>query len=302
VTLGIVFSVLASACFSLSNLLEKVAVDRMPAISPGRAVHMFHMLRSSNLWLAGFIAGVVAVVLMTIGYSLTPIAIVQSIFGAGLVILVVVPRVVLHESIAGKEWVGLGVILLAVLLVSISLGSQNAPGLDGSLTTVVIASSATVVGAVAVFFVLRSSSADHSISFGVTGGLLYGVAALQAKSSSVILAQHGYIHGIPRILATPYPYVFLVTSLLGLSVFQTGLQRCRIAVVAPLTNIVASVYVVAIGMVVFDERLPKSPALSALRLAGFALVLVGSWFFSTGPASAGVEPVGSDRAGSAGRN
>jgi protein-S-isoprenylcysteine O-methyltransferase Ste14 len=94
-------------------------------------------------------------------------------------------------------------------------------------------------------------------------------------------------------LATPYPYVFLVTSLLGLAVFQTGLQRCRIAVVAPLTNIVASVYVVAIGMIVFHERLPKSPTLSALRLVGFALVLVGSWFFSTGPATAGVEPTAS---------
>jgi hypothetical protein len=163
-----------------------------------------------------------------------------------------------------------------------------------------MASAATVAASVAVFFVLRNSSADHSISFGVTGGLLYGVAALQAKSSSVLLAEHGYIHGISRILATPYPYVFLVTSVLGLSVFQTGLQRCRIAVVAPLTNIVASVYVVAIGMLVFNERLPKSQALSALRLIGFALVLVGSWFFSTGPASAGSESTNSDHAGSTG--
>ena len=281
--LGIFFSILASACFSLSNLLEKLAVDRMPAISPGRALYMFNMLRASRLWLAGFVVGIAAVGFMVIGYSQAPIAIVQSIFGAGLVALVVVSRVVLHETIGSKERFGLVVIVVAVVLVSVSLGSSDTPGLRGSLWTVVVASSLTVVAAAAVFLAMRRSSTDHSISFSTAAGLLYGVAALQAKSASVLLAEHGVIGSIPKIIATPYPYVFLVASLLGLSVFQTGLQRGRIAVVAPLTNIIASVYVVAIGMAVFGEPLPHSGVLTGFRLVGFALVLVGSWLFSTGP-------------------
>ncbi|HLX78419.1 MAG TPA: hypothetical protein VKR27_06000, partial [Acidimicrobiales bacterium] len=219
-----------------------------------------------------------------IAYALAPIAVVQSIFGAGLVVIVVVSRLTLHERIDRKEWFGLIVILVAVVLVSLTLGSSSGLGTRGSSTSVVIASITTVLIAAAGFFLLRQSAADHSIPFGVTAGLLYGVAALQAKSASVLVSKHGVIDSIPRIVATPYPYIFVLTSLLGLSVFQTGIQRSRVSVVAPLTNVIASVYVVAIGMAVFDEPLPTSTAAATLRFAGFALVLVGSWFLSTGPA------------------
>jgi drug/metabolite transporter (DMT)-like permease len=285
VGIGIFFGVLASVCFSLSNLIEKLAVDRMPAISPGRAVHMFQHLCRSKLWLAGFAVGVIAVGLMVVAYALTPVAVAQSIFGAGLVVIVVASRVMLHESIRRKEWVGLTAILVAVVLVSLTLGSSKSVGTQGSLVAVVVTSGVTVVVAAAGFFLLRGTAADHSVSFGVTAGLLYGVGALQLKSASVLLVKHGLIDSIPRTFATPYPYVFILASLLGLSIFQTGLQRSRVAVVAPLTNVVASVYVVAIGMAVFNEPLPTSTASAAMRFIGFALVLVGSWFLSTGPAS-----------------
>ena len=68
--------------------------------------------------------------------------------------------------------------------------------------------------------------------------------ALQVKAASSLVVSHGFVDGIPRIFGASYPYVFIVTSILGLAVFQTGLQRSRVAVVAPLTNTIASVYVV----------------------------------------------------------
>ncbi|MCU1492517.1 MAG: hypothetical protein JWO62_281 [Acidimicrobiaceae bacterium] len=284
--LGILFSFLASGCFNLSNLLEKRAVDGMAAISARRASHMVRMLGSSKLWVTGFVVGVVAVGFMVIGYSLAPIAVVQSIFGAGLVLLVLASRLFLNEPMGRREWLGLAVIVIAVVLVSVTLGSSTSPGLRGSMGQVILASVATTAFAAFMFVVLQRSSADPSVPFGVAAGLLYGVAALQTKSASVLLVHHGVLGGIPRILASPYPYVFIVTSVLGLFTFQTGLQRCRVAVVGPLTNIIASIYVVAVGMVVFSDPLPRSSALTVLRLFGFALVLVGSWAFAAGPATA----------------
>lgn len=281
--LGVVFSFLASICFNLSNLMEKRAVDGMTAISARRATHMLRMLCSSRLWMSGFVVGVVAVGFMVIGYALAPIAVVQSIFGAGLVVLVLASRLFLHEPMGRKEWIGLAVIVVAVVLVSVTLGSSTSPGVHGSMVSVMVASAATTVLAVLVFVLLRRSSADPSAPFGVTAGLLYGVASLQTKSASVLLAHHGVLGSIPRILASPYPYVFGVTSVLGLLTFQSGLQRSRIAVVGPLTNIIASIYVVAVGMVVFSEPLPHSATLTVLRFCGFALVLVGSWTFAASP-------------------
>jgi len=283
---GVLFSLLASAAFSLSNLMEKRAVDRMAAISGFRTVHMLRQLSSSRIWIAGFLVGIAALALMTIAYSLAPIAIVQTILGAGLTLLVVASRLHLHEPLRRSEYFGLAIIVAAVVMVSLTFRSANAPGSNTSLTLVTTICVASLVIAGVLFSVLlHSPSGDASVSFGVASGLLYGVAALQVKGASVILQKHGIILGISRVLASPYPYFFAISSALGLLVFQTGLQRCRVALLGPITNIVASVYVVFIGMFVFTETFPNDSTLTVLRLLGFALVLAGGWVFTIGPAT-----------------
>jgi multidrug transporter EmrE-like cation transporter len=98
----------------------------------------------------------------------------------------------------------------------------------------------------------------------------------------VLLEHRGLAHGIVKILGSPYPYAFLVASLLGLVVFQASLQRVRITLAAPMVNIVGSAYTVGVGMLIFNEELPANPALAGLRLGGFALVLLGTWILATG--------------------
>lgn len=295
---GVLFGLLASACFSLSNLMEKRAVDRMVSISARRTGHMLGQLVASRTWLAGFLIGAVAVLFMVVAYSRAPIAVVQTILGAGLGLLVVASRLYLHEPLRRLEYVGLGVIVVAVVLVSLTL--RSAPGLASGnpLERVLVVSAVTLVAALITLVSLRRAPlGDASVAFGVTSGLLYGVAALQAKSAAVVLGRHGLVAGTQRVLLTPYPYVFVVMSVLGLLVFQSGLQRCRIAVVGTITNIVASVYVVAVGMFVYAERFPHDSTLTALRVVGFALVLAGSWVFVAGPATS-LTPFKVDGAGS----
>lgn len=284
--LGILFSLLSSFGFSLSNLLEKIAIDRMPEVSPRKANQMFQLLRTSRLWLAGFLIGGAAVVLAVIAYSLAPIAVVQSILGAGLVVIVAASRLYLREPIRRREWFGLSAILVAIVLVSTTVTTTKGVGTRGSLVIVVSVDGVTLLTAIVAFAILRRLETDHSITFGTTAGLLYGIAALQVKAASSLVARYGTVGGVPRILGSPYPYVFVLASILGLAIFQTGLQRSRVAVVAPLTNTIASVYVVAVGMIIFNERLPRSPTFATIRFVGFALVLIGSWFFVTGPSAA----------------
>jgi len=285
VIFGVLFSFFSSVCFSLSNLMEKRAVDSMAEISMRRVVHMLRSLCSSQLWMFGFVVGIVAVGFMVIGYSLAPIAVVQTIFSAGLVLLVLASRVYLHETMGTREYVGLSVIVVAVILVSLTLSSATTPGVRGSTFDALYVSAATVLGAGLIFGVLHRTSADVGLSFGAASGLLYGIAALQAKGASVFLEKHGLLEGVVRVFASPYPYLFVAMSILGLIIFQTGIQRCRIAVIGPIANVVASAYVVAAGMFVFGEALPSDAVLSVARLLGFALVLIGSWIFATGPAT-----------------
>jgi multidrug transporter EmrE-like cation transporter len=238
----------------------------------------------SPVWVIGFSTGAVAAVLMVLGYELAPIAVVQTIFGAGLVLIVVVSHVYLRESLVRREAVGLWTMIAAVVLVSLTLRSTSKPGVGGSEASVLLTTVATVVVALGLYALFsRVHVGDISLRFGVTAGLLYGVASLQVKSVAVLLHRGGLINGLGHALTSPYPYVFVVISMLGLLVFQRGLQRSRIAVIVPLTNVIASVYVVAVGMIVFDESFPHSGTLTALRIVGFALALAGNWLLAVGP-------------------
>ena len=248
-------------------------------------------LVASPLWLGGFITGGVAVALLVVSYSLTSIAVVQAIFGAGLALLVVASRVLLREHLSTQDYVGLAITIGAVALVSATLTSTSAPGTGGTIVLVSWVSAVTVAAAGGAFLAIRSLDTDVSLSFGVASGLLYGAASLQVKGASVIVEHRGVLSAIPRILSTPYPYVFLITSILGLLTFQTGLQRSRVALVGSITNVVAAAYTVAIGTAVFREGLPHNEWVAAVRYLGLALVLVGGWVIGRGqPGNTNGEP------------
>jgi drug/metabolite transporter (DMT)-like permease len=281
---GVAFSFLASVCYSIANLMEKSAVDRMPTISARRTGHMLRQLCSSRLWVSGFLIGVAAVLLTVLAYSLAPIVIVQTIVGAGLALLVLGSRLYLHEPIGQREYVGLGLIIVAVILVSATLTSGATHDARHSTFDVLVASAVTAIVAIVAFMAARRSrGADASLRFGLTSGLFYGVAGLQAKGAASLLARHGLVDGAGRVMASAYPYLFILTSVLGLMIFQSGLQRCRIGVVGPLASMVSSIYVVVVGMLVFHEALPADPTHILMRVLGFVLALGAGGCFATGP-------------------
>jgi multidrug transporter EmrE-like cation transporter len=121
---------------------------------------------------------------------------------------------------------------------------------------------------------LRASGGKHTqqgsgVAFGIATGLLYGVAALAIKGLSGTLAHHDGIGGtLVALLTSPYPYVMAVCSAAGLLLFQTALQRCRISIVAPVSNVLGSVYFIVAGTWLFHEQLPSDPVRLALRLGG----------------------------------
>jgi multidrug transporter EmrE-like cation transporter len=87
------------------------------------------------------------------------------------------------------------------------------------------------------------------------------------------LGQHGGLDTglLLAIAASPYPYVMIACSALGMLIFQTGLQRCRVSIVGPVSNITGSVFFIVAGTWLFGERLPTDPVRLALRLAGILL-------------------------------
>jgi drug/metabolite transporter (DMT)-like permease len=246
----------------------------------------------------GFALCLVGVVLETMAFALAPIAVVQAIFNTGVVLLIVVSRMKLGERLHRNEWVGLAIVVVALISLSASLsGHKDVVGLSGSGPRVLLAVVPTFVVVGFIILVIRSGRGTRGFLYGAAAGLLYGAAALGTKGASTIVVRHGVVASVPTILTSVYPYVFLVFSALGMLIYQTGLQRFRIAVVGSMADVVASTYLVAVGMVVFSESLPKETTTLVLRLGGFAGVLIGSVLVAAGGRNEKVEvrpPIESD--------
>lgn len=280
---GIGLSLLSALVINAGNLFEKQAVDHLPGISARRSGHLVRTLLSSRLWLIGALASALGLGMQVEAYSLAPISVVQSLFCAGLVLLVIGSRVYFHEEFHRIEMTGMGIVVIAILLVSVSLaGHENSVGHNGSLVWVLVAGGMTLGLVVVIQLGLRRLVGGSAIVTGVSSGLLYGVGALGTKGASTFVARDGLIAAIPHVMASPYPYVFVVFCGLGMLVFQTGLQRGRVGVIAPLNNVISSAYLVAVGTMVFNDPLPSNPTFLALRLTGFVGVLAGTVLLAGG--------------------
>ncbi len=297
-TLGVVFSLLSAIVLSIGNVTEKHAIAKLPEVSVRRSMHLVRTLLGSREWMFGFFLCLVGLGLQILAFAMAPIPVVQSIFNAGIVLLIVLSRVKLGERLHRVEWFGIIVVVASLTLIAISLGgSEGDIGLVNSWWRILVALVPTMVVIVAIVLVIHSRSYSAAgYLYGIAAGLLYGAASLGTKGASTLVVREGVWHSIPSIMGSIYPYVFVVFSTFGMLLYQTGLQRSRISVVGSMSDVVCSTYLVGVGMVVFGESLPQDPVTLALRFGGFAGVLAGTVLVATGGnvTSGTMPPIDSD--------
>jgi drug/metabolite transporter (DMT)-like permease len=277
VTAGVIFSLLSAVVLNIGNITEKHAIVSLPEISIRRTGHLLRTLLGSREWMLGFVLCLVGLGLQVLAFSLAPIPVVQSIFNAGIVLLIVVSRLKLSERLEPLEWTGIGIVVVALTLIAVTLGGdEGSIGLVDSGWRVLIALGPTLVVVLVAVVAIRSRLGAGAFLFGLVAGLLYGAAALGTKGASTLVVRHGLWPSIPFVFSSIYPYVFVACSVVGMIAYQTGLQRHRISVVGSMSDAVCSTYLVGVGMIVFGASLPNDPVTLALRFGGFVGVVLGT--------------------------
>ncbi|MFF4255567.1 hypothetical protein ACFY1L_30595 [Streptomyces sp. NPDC001663] len=278
---GVAAALLANVLYSTGFVLEKRALAGLPPLSAGQPGRAVRLLASSPLWVGGASALTLGFAAQLAVYRVLPIAAAQGLFVSGLVLLLLLSSAVLGERLTAGERRGVAVIGLALLMVAASLHADSSPiGRTASVGTLLaLCAPALVLGLVVYGAAERRARRQHrpppaGVAYGVAIGLLYGVSSLAIKGMSGRLAQAPDLVGaVPLLLASPYPYLLLLTGAFGLVLSQTALQRCRASLIVPVCTTVTCVFSVASGTVAFGEPLPEDPVRLALRLGGTALAL-----------------------------
>jgi drug/metabolite transporter (DMT)-like permease len=279
---GIPLALLATTAYNSGLILEKRALERLPAIDVRRALSLARIVLTAPQWLAGFSLMLCGLAFQVIVLTFEPVTVVQPVLACGVVVVILLSRLVLRENLGGGELGCVTVMAVSVILLALSTGG-GAPGSGHNVSTFWLAMTAVpscLAGLIVAASALRAGSRKHrapviGVSYGLGTGLLYGVAALAIKAMSGILAHHHSLAGAATaVAASPYLYVMVGCSAAGLLLFQTALQRCRASIVVPVSNIAGSMYFMVTGTWLFHEHLPAEPAKLALRLVG--ILVAGS--------------------------
>jgi hypothetical protein len=299
VALGAAVAVVSALLYVVGYILEKQALSALPSL-PAHPLRLWRVCARSPRWLAGFAIMLGGLAMQVIALTLAPVTVVQPILAAGVLGVAAAGRLVLGERLGQRERVALTLVVVAVAAIAVSAlpGGEVASRAAGE-RFVVLALPVAIVALVLLGAAARRRAeparapADEgspvSTGFGVTGssvslrsgvvalaaaaGLLYGIGAVAEKAVAARMVGSGISVGAVRSLTTAYPWVFVAATLVGMIAFQIGLQRHHASTVVPLTNVLASVFVLAGASVVFSERLLPAGWWALPRLTGFAGVL-----------------------------
>jgi drug/metabolite transporter (DMT)-like permease len=300
---GIAVAALATTSYNIGLIIEKRALTTLPAIDARRVLALLRTVLFSPVWLGGFALMLAGFGLQVVALMLAPVSVVQPVIGSGVVILVLLSTIVLRERLGRVE---LGCVLaVAVAIAAIAFSASGSAGKVGHQASgLLIAAVAVPVSVLALLLGARAlrppASRGHrspagGVSYGLAAGLLYGVATLALKGlSGALFHHHGGVSALVlAVIESPYPYLTVACSAIAMLIFQTGLQRCRVSIVGPVSNITGSVFFMVAGTWLFGERLPSRPVELGLRLGGIVLALAAVMVLARQPAvtgSAGREP------------
>ncbi|MGH9095721.1 MAG: hypothetical protein ACRDXE_11215 [Acidimicrobiales bacterium] len=282
---GSTVAALSAVAYNVGFAVEKSALGRVAVLDARRPVRVARTLLGSGGWCLGFAAMLAGLGLQVLALTLAPISVVQPILASGLVLLAVASRSVLGDRLPRRAWLAVGLVVAALAAVGFSESATDVAGDQAGVAVLAAVGLPALAAGAAVFgaTLRRRTGVAAAAGFGVGSGLVYGVAALATKAVAAPVERMGVVPGTIHDLGRPYLYVLGVTSLAGLLMFQTGLQRCPAAVIVPVSNVTGSAFAVAAGSVVFGESLPPAGWQDALRLGGFAVLVIGILVLATGP-------------------
>ena len=269
---GIVLAIAATIIYNLGFIVEKRALDRLPALEAHHLRRLARTLFSAPAWLAGFLLICGGLVLQLLVLSLEPLTVAQPLQASGVVVTILFSRLLLHERLGRAELVCVGVIAVAVVLLSLSSG--HGPGTEAGTHAAGAAIAAAAVPACVAVPVIycqaRRGDRLTGVREGCCAGLTYGFAgvALKALSASVFATPHSRGALLAAAVTSPYLYAMLVSSAIGMCLFQVALQRGQASIVMPISLVIGTGYLVVIGSWLFREQLPASPVPLAMRLGG----------------------------------
>jgi multidrug transporter EmrE-like cation transporter len=244
------------------------------------AVHVRHPLKSArglfaSTWFTiGMLVAVAAWGAHVGALALAPMSVVQAVLAGGVVLLAVMAERIFGFKIGPRQWAGLGLTALGLVLLGVTLPAVHSAHSQFSLPGMIAFESGLVIVGALLIMGKRIGAPDHhhGVMLGAAAGILFGVSDVSIKAITGLVGSAGLFGA----LMSPWTFVALGASVAAFYASAKGLQDGEAVPVIALTGAAANVAGVAGGIVVFGDPLPGSALGIVMQALAFLLVIVAA--------------------------
>ncbi len=242
-------------------------------------VDMRHPLRSaidlfrSKWWSVGWGVAAVAFALHVAALTLAPISIGQAVLAGGLVFLAVLAERFFGFELGRRQWLGISLVAISLALLTLTGGGGGGGAHSGySLAGMIVFEGIAVcIGLLLVLcHLIERIPGQRGVLLGIAAGLGFGISDVAIKALS------GDLEGGPGGLLSPWSVVIVTAAVFSFYASARSLQIGDGVAVIAVTSVAANLSTIVAGLAVFGDRLGDDALVVGVRLAAFALILVGA--------------------------
>jgi drug/metabolite transporter (DMT)-like permease len=269
---GILLALLCALSTNLGFLFKHRGACAAPDVSMRRPVASAAGLFRSKWFTIGMLVAVGAWAFHVGALALAPLSLVQAVISGGLVFLTVLAERFFGFTVGNRQWVGVGLTALGLVLLAITLPSGTGTHSSYSVAGMIGFESALLaVGTLLVFSPKLGAHEHHGVLLGTAAGILFGVSDVAIKALTGAVGNAGALG-----LVSPWLLTCMIASVIAFYASARGLQKGEAVPVITLTSAAANVSAISGGILVFGDPMPSDPVGIVVQSLAFVMVIVAA--------------------------
>jgi len=270
IQLGILLAIFCALATNLGFLLKHRGACAAPDVTMTHPVRSAVGLFKSKWFAIGMLVAAGAWIFHVAALAFAPLSIVQAVISGGLVLLTVLAERFFGCSVGSRQWFGVGLTALGLVLLAVTLPTGTGAHSSYSLAGMIAFESVLLaVGTALVLTPGLGNHEHHGVMLGTAAGILFGVSDVAIKALTHSVGADGLVFGL---LLSPWLLTCLAASVLAFFASARGLQKGEAVPVITLTSAAANVTAITGGFVVFGDPMPNDPI--GIVVQSFAFILV----------------------------
>jgi drug/metabolite transporter (DMT)-like permease len=269
--LGILLALACAVATQLGFLYKHKGANAAPRVCMRHPLRSARELFSSRWFAIGMAVATGAWFFHVAALAFAPLSVVQAVLSTGVVILAVLADRLFGFQVGARQWIGVAMTALGLLLLVITLpastGAHSAYSLAGMIS---FEAGMVAIGALLISGPrLGAPDHHHGVMLGAAAGVLFGVSDVAIKA---LTGADGFV----GVVTSPWLAFTILASVAAFYASARGLQDGEAVPVIAATSTAANVSCILGGIAVFGDPMPSDTLGIAVQALAFILVVVAA--------------------------